>query len=193
MNYSTLWKWLNHPSWPFGRRGPFDVRAVVAWRVAILAWDHDGTAPEPDYEAFRAAMEAASLELPEPGDPMPTTMQEATLRLRLADIRWREIKTDILLGRYIERTVSDNVYLRAMGAVRAKLEAWVQAMPEMFHNADRARIAKLAAARYDKLCAELQAMERIDLAVAVEAERHDDLKDEKKVKAAKRGHRKIKQ
>lgn len=185
-NEKTFRTWKQKADWPFGTTGPWDVRAIAAWRHVILGVEHDPEGPEPDSKAFEAAMQTAGLSLPESGDPMPTAIGEANLRYRLAQIRKLELDHDIRAGLYILRTASDTVYQRMMGLVRAKIEQWAQGMPEMFRDSTREQIAKLATARYDRICRELEAVERVNL--LSEPAKCDKPTDAKKSKAASKRH-----
>ncbi len=157
--------------------------------MAQLHWQHDGKAPEPDGEAFEKWMRQSGLarEVDPPEKPDEISKAEADRRKTIAMWRKIEFENKVAAGRYIKRVDSDTVYHRMMGLVRAKLESWVQSMPEMFRDSSREQIAALATSRYDRICLELEAVERVNL--LAEPAKREKPPDAKKSKAASKRHR----
>lgn len=161
----TFRDWVRRPDWRFGRRGPYDIDAVVRWRETL-----NGTAPQ---NAIAAAY----------------ARRKHRVGVILAIERARKLRfeREILVEKHILRITSDRVYTKMMALFHSKIVQWVEGMAGMFHNASRARITKLAEDRYDRICRELEAVERVNL--LAEPVKREKPKDAKKAKAAHKRHK----
>lgn len=168
---NTVLAWVKRPDWPFGRKAPFDVKAVVAWRMVVLGWAWTEPAPQPDDEANKLlldAMDAAGLSMPTDGTEGTgtlTTKQAADLQYRLAQVHHLNQQIEIQAGKFISREESDLVYIGMVTAVRRKLEAWIRRFPQLLAHSDAEKIRTVVRREYDRFCAELEAVMEIDVGI----------------------------
>ena len=121
VTHQTVGQWLEHSEWTFGRKPPWDVEAVEAWRAETL---------KPDANAVDA------LELPAPTDRAPE--RAAKLKVLVERGLKLELENKIKTGQYIERAFAVAQWALAVAHVRAALLA----IPRQF-AAELATLAEL--------------------------------------------------
>lgn len=170
---------LNRDDWPFGRKGPFNLPAIAAWRAAHQR--RSTPAVTPNRAAYEKAMKAAGKEpIVEEAAPVGGSLQSQFVAAR---IRKLDFEYKVRSGEYISRGISDGVYVGMVGMIRERISQWVDAMPSMFVGASEDRIRKLARDYWDGLCNDLYHAASMELASEQEVERVRGMKDENKVRA----------
>ncbi|MCG3138815.1 MAG: hypothetical protein HJJLKODD_02684 [Phycisphaerae bacterium] len=109
-------KWIKHPTWPFGERGPWDVEQVRQWRKAFLNAVIDKPIPPTTPPALASELDSK----------LASAMQVE--RVKLAQVRRKkaELELSILNG---ERILVEEVQLR-WGRIAEELKAALMALPK---------------------------------------------------------------
>lgn len=168
---TTVQGWLAHKSWSFPKSPPWSLFRVARWHGTHIA------------KADRAPPVNAD------ADPSAISRDEAERRRSQEQAAILRIKRLVLESEFISRDRSSKAMIRWTQIALGKVADMVESLAPVLCPDDPAYGRRILRDWYDRFCADLEAITRIDLAM-LEDRKNGERKNPAKVKAVRKRHSK---
>ena len=134
-SHVSVWRWLRHPAWPFGRRGPWSVDAVRAWATCCLQMDR----------AQYAGMARAAGGTQRLADlPLPVQVE---LNVKIKKAQMLDLRRQRLEGKLHDGQACRQRRLREIQAAKGRLLDLGRSLAPALEGKDRAAIKTILGER----------------------------------------------